>query len=58
MELHKLLGIYVIGTVRSDQLSDLVMKSNTDLSKKGRHAMEHHIAEIDGVQVCAKKMIW
>lgn len=54
VELHKL-GIYAVGTVRENRLPGLVMKSKDDLTKEGRGAMDHRVAEIDGVHVCAVK---
>ena len=54
VELYKL-GIYAVGTVRSNRLPGLVMKSEKDLSREGRGAMDHRITEVDGVQICAVK---
>ncbi|CAF3853099.1 unnamed protein product [Rotaria sp. Silwood1] len=54
VELHKL-GIYAVGTVRPNRLPGLIMKNEKDLSLEGRGAMDHRVAEVDGVQICAVK---
>ncbi|CAF3223249.1 unnamed protein product [Rotaria sp. Silwood2] len=52
VELFKL-GIFTVGTVRSNRLAGLVMKTKTELSREGRGSMDHCVAEADGVQICA-----
>ena len=52
VELKKL-GIYSIGTVRANRLPGLVMKDEKDLSKARRGSMDHRVAEVDGVELCA-----
>ncbi|CAF1258417.1 unnamed protein product [Rotaria sordida] len=55
VELHKL-DIYAVGTVRPNRLPGLIMKNEKDLSREGRGAMDHRVAEVDGVQICAVKL--
>ncbi|CAM4740376.1 unnamed protein product [Rotaria magnacalcarata] len=52
VELKKL-GIYSVGTVRANHLPGLIIKDEKDLSKEGRGSMDHRVAEVDGVQLCA-----
>jgi hypothetical protein len=54
VELYKL-GIYTVGTVRSNRLAGLVMKNDKELSSEGRGSMDHRVAEVDGVQICATR---
>ena len=54
VELKKL-GILSVGTVRSNRLPDLAMKTSKDLAREGRGAMDHRIAEVDGVELCATR---
>ncbi|CAF3018217.1 unnamed protein product [Rotaria socialis] len=54
VELEKL-GIYTVGTVRPNRLTDLTMKNKKELSSKGRGAMDHRIAEVDGVTLCVTR---
>ena len=54
VELFKL-GIFTVGTVRSNRLSGLVMKTEVELSREGRGSMDHRVAEVDGVQICATR---
>ena len=53
VELKKL-GIFSVGTVRSNRLPDLVMKDEKTLKREGRGSMDHRITHVDGVQLCAK----
>ncbi|CAF1429375.1 unnamed protein product [Adineta ricciae] len=54
VELFKL-GIFTVGTVRSNRLSGLVMKTEAELSKEGRGSMDHRVVEVDGIQICATR---
>ena len=54
VELKKL-GIFCVGTIRSNRLPGLSMKDVDDLSREGRGAMDHRVAEVDGVQLCATR---
>ena len=49
----KKLGIYTVGAVRPNRLSDIVMKNKKELSYEGRGAMDHRVASVDGVELCA-----
>ena len=51
VELYKL-GIHSVGTVRTNRLPDLVMKDVKSLEREGRGAMDHRIAQVDGVELC------
>lgn len=51
VELYKL-GIFATGTIRSNRLSDAVLKNEKELSKDGRGSMDHRVAEIEGVELC------
>ncbi|CAF3536949.1 unnamed protein product [Rotaria sp. Silwood1] len=52
LELNKL-GIYSVGTVRADRLLGLIVKDEKDLSKEGKESMDHRVAGVDGVELCA-----
>ncbi|CAF3396410.1 unnamed protein product [Rotaria sp. Silwood2] len=54
VELKKV-GTYVVGTVRPNRLTDLIMKNGKELSSKGRGAMDHRVAEVDGVALCVPR---
>jgi hypothetical protein len=56
VELKKL-GMYCIGTVRLNRLPDLSMKNLDDLSREGRGAMDHRVAEVDGVCLCTTRWL-
>jgi hypothetical protein len=51
----KTLGIFAVGTVRSNRLPDLVMKDAKNLLEEGRGSMDHRIAQVDGVELCATR---
>ena len=48
VELKKL-GIFSVGTVRSNRLSGLVMKDEKTLKQKGRGDMDYRITNVNGV---------
>ena len=52
IELKKL-GIFSVGTVRSNRLPDLVMKDEKTLKREGRGSMDYRITHVDGVELCA-----
>ena len=52
VELKKL-GIFSVGTVRSNRLPDLVVKDEETLKREGQGSMDHHITHVDGVALCA-----
>jgi hypothetical protein len=52
VELMKM-GIFSIGTVRSNRLPDLVMKDEKSLKEEGRGTMDFRITDIDSVKLCA-----
>ncbi|CAF4614156.1 unnamed protein product [Rotaria socialis] len=54
VELKKL-GIYTVGTVKPNRLTDLTMKNKKELSSEDRGAMDHRIAEVDGVTLCVTR---
>lgn len=54
VELKKM-GIFATGTVKSNRLTDLSVKQLNDLSKEGRGAVDHRVAEVDGIQVCVTR---
>lgn len=54
VELHKL-GIFTVGTVRSNRLPGLVMKTEKEFAKEGRGSMDYRVAEVDGIQICATR---
>jgi hypothetical protein len=54
VELYKL-GIFTVGTVRSNRLAGLIMKTDKELSSAGRGSMDYRVAEVDGVQICATR---
>ena len=41
--------------VRPNRLSDIVMKNKKELSREGRGAIDHRVAEVDGVELCATR---
>ena len=49
----KELGIFFIGTVRSNWLPDLMVKDEKTLKREGRGSMDHSITHVDGVELCA-----
>jgi hypothetical protein len=49
------LGIYAVGTVRTNRLPDLVMKDVKTLEQEGRGSMDHRIAQVDGVELCVTR---
>ncbi|CAF3441226.1 unnamed protein product [Rotaria sp. Silwood2] len=51
----KKLGIFSVGTVRSNRLPDLVMKNAKNLQEEGRGSMDYRIAQVDGVELCATR---
>lgn len=54
IELKKL-GIFSIGTVRPNRLPNLNMKNAKDLAHEGRGSMDHRVAEIEGIELCATR---
>jgi len=54
VELYKL-GIFTVGTVRSNRLAGLIMKTDKELSSEVRGSMDYRVAEVDGVQICATR---
>ncbi|CAF4438753.1 unnamed protein product [Rotaria sp. Silwood2] len=54
LELYKL-GFNAVGTVRPNRLPGLIMKNEKDFSLEERGAIDHCVAEVDGVQICAMK---
>lgn len=49
----KNLGVFSIGTVRSNRLPDLVMKDKKTLKREARGFLDHFITHADGVELCA-----
>ena len=49
----KKLDSYSVDRVRANRLPGSIMKDENDLSKEGRGSMDHRVAEVDGVQLCA-----
>ncbi|CAF1619795.1 unnamed protein product [Adineta ricciae] len=56
VELHKL-GIYSVGTIRTNRLSNLVMKDAKTLEQEGRGAMDERIVLVDDVVLCATRWL-
>jgi hypothetical protein len=54
VELMKL-GIFCVGTIRSNRLAGLSMRDANDLSREGRGSMDHRVTEVNGVQMCATR---
>jgi hypothetical protein len=51
----KIFGINYVGTVRLNRLSNLSTKNLDDSLREGRVAMDHRVAEVDGVCLCATR---
>ncbi|CAF0781681.1 unnamed protein product [Rotaria sordida] len=49
----KKLGIFSIGTIRSNRLTDINMKDIKSLQEEGRGSIDYRITQVDGVELCA-----
>lgn len=54
VELKKL-GIFSVGTVRSNRLPGITMKGTKQLSREGRGSTDHRLTQVDGVELCATR---
>ncbi|CAF2191400.1 unnamed protein product [Rotaria magnacalcarata] len=51
----KKLGIFSIGTIRSNRLTNLNMKDIKSLKEGGRGSIDYRITQVDGVELCATR---
>ncbi|CAF1070818.1 unnamed protein product [Rotaria sp. Silwood1] len=51
----KKLGIFSIGTIRSNRLTDINMKDIKSLTEEGRGSIDYRITQVDGVELCATR---
>ncbi|CAF1455356.1 unnamed protein product [Rotaria magnacalcarata] len=51
----KKLGIFSIGTIRSNRLANINMKDIKSLKEGGRGSIDYRIIQVDGVELCATR---
>ncbi|CAF3137077.1 unnamed protein product [Rotaria sp. Silwood2] len=51
----KKLGIFSIGTIRSNRLTDINMKDIKSLKQEGRGSIDYRITQVDGVELCTTR---